>query len=136
MFRYAESVSIYGPLRNSADYIKMAKHLYARAGLGPQEISVAMLYDATTVTVLLALEAYGFSEEGLAWRWLLDNGVGPTSPLPVNTNGGHLSEGYVHFFNMLAEGVRQCRGTSTGQVPDVSAVLCCSGPTALVLRSR
>lgn len=135
MFRYAESVSVYGPLRNSENYVEMARRLYSRADLEPRDISVAMLYDATTVTVLLALETYGFAEEGQAWRWLLDNGVGPTSRLPINTNGGHLSEAYVHFFNMLEEGVRQCRGTSTGQVADVRNVLCCSGPTAVLLRT-
>lgn len=135
MFRYAESVSVYGPLRNSENYVEMGRRLYTRAGLEPRDISVAMLYDATTVTVLLALETYGFAEEGQAWRWLLENGVGPTSRLPINTNGGHLSEAYVHFFNMLEEGVRQCRGTSTGQVADVRNVLCCSGPTAVLLRT-
>lgn len=135
LFRYAESISVYGPLRNSSDYVDMAKRLYSSAGVRPEDVSVGMLYDATTVTVLLALETYGFAGEGKGWRWLLDNGVGPASQLPMNTSGGHLSEAYVHFFNMLAEGVRQCRGTSTSQIANVSTVLCCSGPTAVLLQS-
>jgi acetyl-CoA acetyltransferase len=135
LFRYAESISVYGPLRNSPRYLEMARRLYLRAGLGPNDVSVGMLYDATTVSVLLAVEAYGFAEVGKGWRWLADNGVGPDSPLPMNTSGGHLSEAYVHFFNMLAEGVRQCRGTAANQIADVSSVLCCSGPTAVLLRN-
>jgi acetyl-CoA acetyltransferase len=133
LFRYAESVSIYGPLRNTGEYLASARRLYRRAGLQPEDISVSLLYDATTVTVLLALEAYGFAPEGAGWRYLLDHGIGPTSPMPVNTNGGHLSEAYVHYFNSIAEAVRQCRGESHNQVNDLRHVLCASGPTSLIL---
>uniref|UniRef100_UPI003FA3A26A thiolase C-terminal domain-containing protein n=2 Tax=Streptomyces TaxID=1883 RepID=UPI003FA3A26A len=59
--------------------------------------------------------------------------------LPVNTGGGGLSEAYVHGFNLINEGVRQLRGTSTAQVPGAAACLVTAGegvPTsALLLRS-
>lgn len=130
---YAESISTYGDLRNSAEYLGIAAELYRRAGLRPSDISAAMLYDATTMTVLLAYEAYGFCPVGAAWSGIAEHGIGLDSPLPVNTSGGHLSEAYVHFMNMLVEAVRQCRGTSYNQVPNVNAVLACSGPTGVVL---
>ena len=39
-----------------------------------------------------------------------------TGWLPTNTSGGGMSEAYVHGFNLVIEGVRQLRGTSTSQV--------------------
>ncbi len=49
-----------------------------------------------------------------------------------------MSEAYVHGFNLVLEGVRQMRGTSTCQVENANACLVTSGegvPTsALVLR--
>jgi len=49
-----------------------------------------------------------------------------------------MSEAYVHGFNLVLEGVRQMRGTSTSQVKEASSCLVTSGegvPTsALVLR--
>jgi acetyl-CoA acetyltransferase len=134
LFRYAETLAIYGELRNGPHYVDVANQLYMRAGLKPKDISTAMLYDATTMTVLLAYEAYGFAPIGKGAEVIREQGIGLESPLPVNTAGGHLSEAYVHFMNSIVEAVRQCRGTSVNQVDDVKAVLCCSGPSAFILR--
>ena len=50
-----------------------------------------------------------------------------------------MSEAYVHGFNLVLEGVRQLRGTSTSQVADADTCLVTSGegvPTsALLLRN-
>ena len=40
--------------------------------------------------------------------------------LPCNTAGGLLSEGHLSGMNHVAEAVRQIRGTSCNQVPDVA----------------
>lgn len=133
LFRYAESISIYGELRNGEQYRAIARRLFERAGLRPQDVSAALLYDATTVTAMLALETYGFCEVGQAWSYLLEEGITMDSPLPVNMNGGLLSEAYVHYANQLVEAVRQCRGSAANQVPDAAHILCASGPTSVIL---
>ena len=101
--------------------------------MAPADIVAAMIYDATTISVLLGLEAYGFHEPFTSWRAVAAHGIGPASPLPVNTSGGHLSEAYVHGMNLVTEAVRQCRGESANQVSRIGPVLVSSGPSAVVL---
>ena len=63
----------------------------------------------------------------------------PAGALPSNTRGGGLSEAYVHGFNLVLEGVRQIRGTSTSQVEDAEISLVTSGagvPTSALLLCR
>jgi acetyl-CoA acetyltransferase len=97
-----------------------AERLWADAGVGPGDVSVAQLYDATSLMTLLSLELYGFVPRGLAWRHVTKHGIGPGSPLPVNTHGGHLADGYVQGMTGVVEAVRQLRGTAVNQVPGVS----------------
>ena len=134
MFPYAESISLYGELRNGPTYRELADRLLADARVRPAELAAAMIYDATSISVLLGMEAYGLARPGTAWRAVLDHGLGSGAPVPVNTSGGHLSEAYVHGMNLVIEGVRQCRGTSTAQVARPGPVLVSSGPSAVVLR--
>ncbi len=95
--------------------------LWAEAGICPNDISVAELYDATSLMTLLSLEQYGFTAHRDAWRHVMEHGIGLDSPLPVNTHGGHLADGYVHGMTGVVEAVRQVRGTATNQVPGVSS---------------
>jgi acetyl-CoA acetyltransferase len=93
----------------STEARKMAAHLYSSAGLGPKEVDVAELYDAFTPLVLMQLEDYGFCEIGEAADLIESGATRLDGPLPVNTHGGHLSEGYVHGLNHVAEAVNQLR---------------------------
>ena len=102
----------------------VAKKLYALAGISPQDIDVAQIYDAFTGMVLLALEEFGFCDVGGAGAWVRSGEVDwHGGSLPINTAGGSLSEAYVHGLNHLAEGVRQLRGESTSQVRDARLCL-------------
>jgi acetyl-CoA acetyltransferase len=100
-----------------------AERLFDEAGVRRGDIDVAEFYDATSYMPLRSLESYGFVKDGQAWRYVIETGTGPGSPLPVNTHGGHLSEAYLHGMNGVLEAVRQLRGTAVSQVPDASVAL-------------
>lgn len=133
LFPFAESIALYGELRNGPAYRAVAAELYEAAGIRASDLAAAMIYDATTISVLLGLEAYGLAEVNGAWRTVLEHGIGLDAPVPVNTSGGHLSEAYVHGVNLLIEAVHQCRGTAPNQVARSGPVLMSSGPGAVVL---
>ena len=115
-----------------------ADTLYRRAGLGPADIDAAQLYDCFTITVLLQLEDYGFCAKGEGGAFVSSGAIELGGTLPINTGGGHLSEGYIHGMNHIVEGVRQIRGTSTGQVEGAETCLVTNTPlppgSALILR--
>lgn len=87
-----------------------ARRLWQQAGFGPSDLDVAELYDAFTPLVLVQLEDYGIVGRGEAAGFVRDGGTRLDGTLPTNTHGGHLSAGYVHGLNHLAEAVRQLRG--------------------------
>lgn len=115
----------------------VAEVLYRRAGLGPADIDVAQLYDCYTPTVIMQLEDYGFCPRGEGGPFAASGALELGGSLPVNTSGGGLSEGYLQGFNIIVEGVRQMRGTSTAQVAGAEICLVTSGlpvaSSALVL---
>jgi acetyl-CoA acetyltransferase len=116
-----------------------AEVLYRRAGMGPGDIDVAQLYDCFTITVLLQLEDLGFCKKGEGGPYAASGAIDLGGELPINTGGGHLSEGYIHGMNHVVEGVRQIRGTSTSQVPGAETCLVSTSPlppgSALILRT-
>jgi acetyl-CoA acetyltransferase len=89
----------------------IAKRLYASAGLGPSDIELAELYDCFTYNVLSQIEGYGFAEPGGVPAMLADGAFDrATGSMPLNTQGGLLSEGYIHGMNHVYEAVQQIRG--------------------------
>jgi acetyl-CoA acetyltransferase len=126
------------PLRGPAWFA--ARRLWANSDLEPGDVDVAQIYDAFSPLVLLSLEGYGFCKRGEGAAFT-ENGAleWPDGRLPTNTSGGGMSEAYVHGFNLVLEGVRQMRGTSTSQVKDAASCLVTSGegvPTSAVLLRR
>jgi acetyl-CoA acetyltransferase len=122
--------------------VDAAPRLFAMAGVGPGDIDVACLYDAFTPLVLVQLEDYGFCPRGEAARWWADGHADQGGSMPVNPHGGHLSEGYVHGINHVAEAVQQLRGDAGArQVPGAEVALSTGQPgivagsmSALILR--
>lgn len=86
---------------------------FAMAGLEPDEIGLAMLYDCFTITVLIELEDLGFCKPGEAGAFVESGGIDLAGRLPVNTHGGLLSHGHPGrpggIFHII-EAVRQLRG--------------------------
>ncbi|MCT7353247.1 lipid-transfer protein [Streptomyces sp. 15-116A] len=113
-----------------------ARHLWKHADLTPEDVDVAQIYDAFTPLVLLSLEGYGFCGRGEGGAFTEGGALETGGRLPLNTGGGGLSEAYVHGFNLITEGVKQLRGTSTAQVPGASSCLVTAGegvPTSALL---
>jgi len=105
----------------------VAAELWGSSGLGPTDMSTAVLYDHFTPYVLMQLEEFGFCGRGEAAAFINDVGIDIDGGLPVNTHGGQLGEAYIHGMNGIAEGVRQVRGTSVNQVADVEHALVTAG---------
>ena len=113
-----------------------ARQMYEATGLGPDSFQTAVLYDHFTPFVLCQLEEFGFCKPGEAKDFVKDGRIELGGELPINTHGGQLGEAYIHGMNGIAEGVRQVRGTSVNQVPDVEHVLVTAGtgvPTSALI---
>lgn len=116
----------------SSGMAEVAQELYARAGVGPEGIDVAQIFETFSGQALMALEDFGFCERGEGGPFVESGAIDfEGGSVPMNTAGGGLAEGYMHGFNNLVEGVRQIRGTSTCQVESAQTCLVTSGPSAM-----
>ena len=97
---------------------------FAMAGVGRDEIDLAMIYDSFTYTVLLSLEELGFCGKGEGGAFVSGQRTAPGGDFPMNTNGGGLSYTHPGMYGIFAiiEAVRQLRGDYADQgerqVPD------------------
>jgi acetyl-CoA acetyltransferase len=100
-----------------AQYI--ADETFDRAGVSRDDIDLAEVYDCFTFSVISQLEGFGFCEKGGGDEFVKGGTIKRDGKLPINTNGGMLSEAYVHGMNNIAELVSQLRGDAGArQVPD------------------
>ena len=132
-----ESPGISPEVSDAIEGIRMAGRVRV-LDLGNPTVASGQFYDAFTPLVLQSLEAFGFCGRGESGAFTENGNLALGGQLPSNTSGGSLSEVYAHGFNLIIEAVRQIRGTSTAQVPDVKCSFVASSncvPTgALVLR--
>ena len=84
---------------------------YGMAKFGPEDVDVAMLYDAFTINTVLFLEDLGFCEKGEGGAFVSGGRISPGGELAVNTNGGGLSYNHPGMYGLLllVEAVRQIR---------------------------
>ncbi len=83
--------------------IKLAKKAYEKAGLGPEEIDVAEVHDATAIGELTATEDLLFCPEGEGGPFAEAGYTTLGGKLPVNVSGGLESQGHP----IGATGIRQ-----------------------------
>ena len=86
--------------------------VYAMAGVAPGDLSGLYVYDSFGSNLWMVLERFGFCGEGEAPHYVRDAGIGLGSALPVNTNGGLMSEAHLSGYGHLVEMTRQLRGAA------------------------
>jgi acetyl-CoA acetyltransferase len=123
---------------NYAKYI--AGDLWKSAGVGPNDVDIAQIYDCFTYSIIMQLEGLGFCNPGEGGAFVQGGRIAPDGELPLNTAGGLLSEGYIHGLNHVVEAVQQLRGDAgLRQVKGAEICLTTAGAmtcgSALVLRN-
>lgn len=97
------------------------------AGLTAQDIDVLELYDINIFEVVRQLEVLGLCAEGEGTDFAHDQGIAPDGKLPVNTDGGLLSNAHIGWGAptlKILEAVHQLRGTArSGQVSGARTAL-------------
>ena len=104
----------------------IGRAVYAEAGIGPEEVNVAEVYDLSTALELDWYEDLGFCKPGEAERMLHDGDTTIGGRLPVNPSGGLACFGEAVPAQALAQvceltwqlrgtaGDRQCENASVG----------------------
>ncbi len=93
---------------------------FAEAGVRPEDVDIAMIYDSFTITVLTLLEDLGLAKKGEGGPFVEGGRLRfdrPGAPA-LNTDGGGLSSNHpgMRGIFLLIEAARQLRGESTAQV--------------------
>lgn len=128
-----------GDLTTLPDMAVVARQLWERSGLGPDDIQIANLYDHFTPFVMMQYEEFGFCARGEARDFVADGAIEVGGRLALNPHGGHLGEAYIHGLNGISEAVRQLRGSAVNQVESVEHVLVTAGtglPTSGAILGR
>lgn len=93
-----------------SDYGAGEQPVYRMAGVAQHDVDVLFTYDAFSILVWMALERWGFCKPGEAAAFTQGGRIELGGALPINTNGGLLSEAHIMGWNHQVEAVRQLRG--------------------------
>jgi len=93
---------------------RSAATAYEMAGLGPEDMEMAMIYDSFTITAAITAEMLGLAPRGKGHTLWKEGHAAPGGRLPINTNGGGLSFNHSGMYGMqlLVEAYRQLSGTA------------------------
>jgi len=113
----------------SSNFATVGPRLYEMAQVKPADVDVLQSYENFTGGVMMSIVEHGFCKpEEVNDFFQKDNFLSPNGKLPLNTSGGNLAECYMHGLELQIEAVRQIRGTSTAQAPDVDVSMVIAGP--------
>jgi acetyl-CoA acetyltransferase len=105
---------------------RLALRAYEDAGVGPDDIDVAQVYDAFTITEVLSTEALGFAEPGTAAARIAEGAFAAgNGGLVTNPDGGLLGRGHplgATGVAQMVEIVTQLRGRAGQRQVEGAAV--------------
>jgi acetyl-CoA C-acetyltransferase len=90
-----------------------AQKAYEQAGVGPEQIDIFELHDASAILSSLSLEASGFASEGEGVRLAMQGEIALEGSIPICTMGGLKARGYpvgAAGVYQVVELVQQLRG--------------------------
>jgi acetyl-CoA acetyltransferase len=88
---------------------------YENTGVTREDIDGVYIYDAFAPNIWYGLETWGFCEPGTGYQFCKDGTIAVDGKLPVNTHGGHLSNGHFSGWNHLVEMYHQLSDDDLGQ---------------------
>ncbi len=93
--------------------VHAAKRAYEMAGIKPEDVDVAEVYDSSTISEIIAIEDLGFFEKGKGGKAAEDEKIALGGDIPVNTSGGLKARGHpigATGVAQIVEIVQQLRG--------------------------
>jgi acetyl-CoA C-acetyltransferase len=75
-------------------WAQASKEAFEHAGLTPEDIDIAEIYDSYPIYELITFEEVGFAERGKGGEMFLKGDTWPGGKIPTTTNGGMLSQGH------------------------------------------
>jgi acetyl-CoA C-acetyltransferase len=116
---------------------RAAEQAYGMAGVGPQDLNAAMVYDPFTINVIMDLEGMGVCGIGEGGAFVEEGRIDLGGQLPVNPDGGGLSSNHPgrRGIFLFVEATRQLRGEGgQRQVPNADVVACTATGAAFLAR--
>jgi acetyl-CoA C-acetyltransferase/acetyl-CoA acyltransferase len=108
--------------------VRAGREAFRQARLSPQDVDLAELHDAFTISEIMALEDLGFCSKGEGGVWTLEGQTEIGGKLPVNVSGGLKAKGHplgATGAGQVVEVFRQLRNEAEEkrQVPDAEVAL-------------
>lgn len=104
-------------------FYEASQEAYEMAGIGPNDVDIAELYDGYPIFPLITLEGLGICKRGEAGAFVYEGNTWPGGKMPMTTNGGMLGQGHTAAGGgvaILVEAIRQLMGKAgERQVKDV-----------------